>query len=162
MNLDSSAFVAEPELLEKLWKHAVCLECPNGRTLFNQGDEPTGLFLLLSGEAMMILENEVGAPLLRTSMEPGAILGLPALVSDKPYSMTAIAKKGARVGHVTREDFSLMMLSEPTLALMIVRVLAAEVRSTRTTLSEYPSSLHRGRTTRRKTTTRSERTRTAD
>jgi CRP-like cAMP-binding protein len=135
MKLDPSAFVAEPELLETLWRHAVPLNCAEDRKLFSQGDDPTGLFILRSGEVVMILENSVGVPLMLTPMVPGSVLGLPALVSDEPYSMTAMAQGGARVGFVNREEFSSLMLSEPQLALMIVRILAAEVRTTRAAMS---------------------------
>jgi CRP-like cAMP-binding protein len=136
MNLDPSAFVAEPELLETLWKHSIALNCAEGRKLFSQGDDPTGLFLLILGQATMILEDERGTPLMLTPMAPGSLLGLPAMVSEMPYSMTAMAGKGAKVGFITRDEFSSLMLSEPLLALMIVRVLAAEVRTTRVAFSE--------------------------
>jgi len=135
MNFDPSAFVAESELIETLWKHAVALNCSEGRKLFSQGDEPSGLFILLIGEVTMILEDDRGTPLILTPMEPGSVLGLPALVSEKPYSMTAVAKRGAKVGFINRDTFSSLMLSEPLLALMIVRVLAAEVRTTRVAIS---------------------------
>ncbi len=143
MDLDVSAFVVEPELFAKLRPHAVHLECPEARRLFGQGENPSGLYLLFSGEATMILENEYGAPLIVTSIAPGSILGLPALVSDKPYSLTAIAKRGARVGHVACETFYSLLQSEPMLALMVVRVLASEVRSSRVAISEFKTSFCR-------------------
>jgi CRP-like cAMP-binding protein len=145
MNLDPSAFVAEPELLETLWKHAIPLNCAEGRKLFSQGDDPSGLFILRNGEVTMILENDLGVPLILTPMAAGSILGLPALVGEKPYSMTAMAKRGAKVGLVTRNEFSSLMLSEPLLALMIVRVLAAEVRTTRVAISKCPTATRRRR-----------------
>jgi CRP-like cAMP-binding protein len=85
----------------------------------------------------------------------GALLGLPALVGDKPYSLTAVACAGARVGFVTPDTFSSLMLSEPLLAMMILQVLAAEVRSTRAALSESETTPHRGRALRRKRRTSS-------
>jgi CRP-like cAMP-binding protein len=150
MFLDSSAFVAGPELISVLWKHAVSLECAEDLELFRQGDDPCGLYFLHSGEATMVMENESGDQVVSALMEPGSILGLPALVSDKPYSMGAVAKLGAIVGFVTRDDFSILMLSEPALAMMILRVLAAEVRSSRVVLSEWRAAPRRGRGMRRK------------
>jgi CRP-like cAMP-binding protein len=152
MNLDPSAFVAEPQLLETLWRHAIPLNCAEGRQLFAQGDDPTGLFILGDGDVVMVLENVLGVPIMLTPMTPGSLLGLPALVSDEPYSMTALAKRDARVGFVSRNDFSSLMLSEPLLALMIVRVLAAEVRTARVAMSaaiSEPSTVHRRRRTRK-------------
>jgi len=150
MFLDSSAFVAEPDLIRVLRQHAMPLDCAEDFKLFCQGDDPFGLFILLSGDATMILENDGGDPVISVPMAPGSILGLPALVSHKPYSMTAVAKKGAVIGFVTRDDFSTLMLTEPLLAVMILRVLAAEVRSTRVAMSECRPSPHRGRALRRK------------
>lgn len=59
--------------------------------------------------------------------------------------MTAVAKSGATVGFLTRDDFSALMSAEPSLAFMILQVLAAEVRSTRVALSGSHASPHRGR-----------------
>ena len=133
---DPTAFVAEPDLIRALSRHAIPLDCSEGRKLFRQGDDPSGLFVLHTGDATMFLENDGGARVASVPMPPGSILGLPALVSDKPYSMSAVAKKGATVGFVNRNDFSALMLTEPLLALMIVRVLAAEIRETKAAISE--------------------------
>jgi CRP-like cAMP-binding protein len=162
MFLDSSAFVAGPELISVLWKHAVLLECAEDLELFRQGDDPCGLYFLHSGEATMMMQNEDGIQVARALMDPGSILGLPALVSDKPYSMGAVAKKGATVGFVTREDFSILMLSEPALAMMILRVLAAEVSSSREALSEWRTAPRRGRGLRRKRSMAGSRSQTAN
>jgi CRP-like cAMP-binding protein len=87
----------------------------------------------------MVLESDGGVPVAKIPMRPGSILGLPALVSDKPHSMSVVAKKGATVGFVNRNDFSALMLTEPLLALMMVRVLAAEVCDTRVAISGVPN-----------------------
>src|SRR5258708_5306218 len=113
MFLDPSAFVAGPDLIRALWHDAISLHCAEDRELFRQGDDPSGLFLLHSGDATMMLENDGGVQVARFRMAPVSILGLPALVSDKPYSMSAVAKRGAMVGFVNRNDFSALMLTEP-------------------------------------------------
>jgi CRP-like cAMP-binding protein len=51
--------------------------------------------------------------------------------------MTATAYKSAELGFVTREDFSSLMLSDPTIAVRVLRVLAAEVRTARHAISEF-------------------------
>jgi CRP-like cAMP-binding protein len=150
MFLDPSAFVAGPDLLRALWQRAVSLDCSTDRELFRQGHKPSGLFILNCGDATMTLENDGGVQVASVPMAPGSILGLPALVSDKPYSMTAVANSGATVGFVTRDDFSALMFTEPSLAFMILRVLAAEVRSIRVALSGSQASPHRGRALKRK------------
>jgi CRP-like cAMP-binding protein len=162
MFLDSSAFVAGPALIAVLWKHAISLDCAEDLELFRQGADPSGLFFLHSGEATMVMENEFGDHVARALMEPGSILGLPALVSDKPYSMGAVAKRGSTVGFVSRDDFSSLMLTEPALAMMILRVLAAEVRGSRVALTEWRTAPRRGRGMRRKRAMAGSRSQTAN
>jgi hypothetical protein len=43
---------------------------------------------------------------------------------------------GAVVSFVSKDDFSRMMLTEPQISVMILRVLAAEVRTARMALSD--------------------------
>ncbi len=50
MFLDPSGFVAEPDLIRALSQHAIPLDCSEGRKLFRQGDDPSGLFVLDSGD----------------------------------------------------------------------------------------------------------------
>jgi hypothetical protein len=40
-------------------------------------------------------------------------MGLPAIIGDRPYSLTAVAHAHAEVSFVTRDVFSRLMLSEP-------------------------------------------------
>jgi CRP-like cAMP-binding protein len=63
------------------------------------------------------------------------LLGLPGLIGDEPYTLTAIARDGARLSYVPRDEFNSLMQSNPHLSLKILEVLAAEVRSARRALS---------------------------
>ncbi len=144
MKFDSSAFVAEAELFQVIWKHAIQIGCASDRELFHQGDEPIGLFLVKSGDAIMILEDDRGAEVAQFPMMPGALLGLPASISNRPYSMTAIAKQGAEVGFVSRREFSALMTADPSVAMMVLHVLAAEVRSARLGIVESSAGAHGG------------------
>jgi len=144
MKFDSSAFVAEAELFQVICKNAAQVDCSSDRELFHQGSIPIGLFLLQSGDAVMILEDDRGAEVAQFPMVPGALLGLPATISNRPYSMTAIAKQGAEVGFVSRDDFASLMSADPTVALMVLRVLAAEVRSARLGIVDSAAASHDG------------------
>jgi CRP-like cAMP-binding protein len=150
MNFDSSAFLAEPYLIRSLRQRAFPIDCREDRELFRQGDDPTGLFILNGGEATMFLEDANGVPVAIVPLVPGALLGLPALIGGKPYSMTAVARAGAQVGFVTSNTFSAITLADPLLSLMILRVMAAELRSARIAISGTRSRSHRSRTLRRK------------
>jgi CRP-like cAMP-binding protein len=53
------------------------------------------------------------------------------VIGNQGYSLSAYARKGAKIRFVGREEFSRLMLTEPTMAMLILRVLAAEVRTAR-------------------------------
>lgn len=135
MKLDSTAFVADEALLASLRDRATLVDCSQDRTLFRQGQEPFGLFILHSGEAVMRIETPSGEEVVLMRATPGSLLGLPGLIGNKAYSMSAHANKGAVVSFVSREEFSKLMLGEPSLALSILRVLAAEVRTARVAMA---------------------------
>lgn len=136
VNFDSSAFVAERELIEALEKRAALLTCAEDRVLFTQGQAPNGLFMLRSGKATLTMESPTGSTIMCVTAFAGSLLGLPALIGNEPYTLTAKAFKGAELGFVTREDFSSLMLTDPSLAIKVLRVLAAEVRTARHAISE--------------------------
>jgi CRP-like cAMP-binding protein len=67
---------------------------------------------------------------------PGSVLGLPGIVSNEPYTLTAMARGGSEVRFVTRSDFEDLLQAEPSLKFKVLQVLAAEVRSARQAMSE--------------------------
>jgi CRP/FNR family transcriptional regulator len=137
VHFDSSAFIAEQELIDALAKRSASITCAEDRVLFKQGESPAGLFLLRRGRASLTMQSATGALIMSVLTTPGSLLGLPALVGNEPYTLTATALKGAELGYITREDFSGLMLSEPAIAMKVLRVLAAEVRTARHAISEF-------------------------
>jgi CRP-like cAMP-binding protein len=137
MNFDSSSFIAEKELIEALEKRSSTVVCSEPRCLFVQGGKPAGLYILRKGSASLTMESPTGGNLMSITLNPGSLLGLPALIGNEPYTMTALAEKDAELGFVTREDFNSLMLTDPSLAVRVLRVLAAEVRTARHAISEF-------------------------
>lgn len=137
VGFDSSSFIAEKELIEALEKRASTIACSEQTRLFTQGADPKGLYLLRKGKASLTMESPTGGNLMSVTLHPGSLLGLPALIGNEPYTLTATAEAGAELGFITREDFNSLMVTDPTLAVRVLRVLAAEVRSARHAISEF-------------------------
>jgi CRP-like cAMP-binding protein len=137
VNFDSSSFIAEKELIEALEKRSSTVVCEEERKLFTQGGNPSGLYLLRKGTATLSMESPTGGILMSITLFPGSLLGLPALIGNEPYTLTATAQSGAEFGFVSREDFNSLMLTDPSLAVRVLRVLAAEVRTARHAISEF-------------------------
>ena len=136
MKLDSAAFVADQELINALKKRSTPIDCEQDCVLFSQGDVPTGLYILHSGEVRLTMKSPLGDQVLSMAAAPGSLLGLPGLVGNQAYTLSAYARMGAEISYVSKDDFSRMMLTEPQVSVMILRVLAAEVRTARMALSD--------------------------
>jgi CRP-like cAMP-binding protein len=134
VQLDPTAFLADPELIRALSEHATPIVCETDRILFQQDDPAVGLYILQEGEATLNMTSIQGQPILSVKARDGSLLGLPGLISNQPYSLTAIAHAGARVSFLARAEFTALMESNPPLAFKILQVLAAEVRSARSAL----------------------------
>jgi CRP-like cAMP-binding protein len=133
-HLDPSAFVADQKLIDALEKHSTSIPCNEDRVLFRQGEPSTGLFILHTGEATLSMHSELDQPILSFQAAAGSLLGLPGLIGNQPYSLTAVAHSGARVSFMPRAEFTAFMHAEPEAALKILQVLAAEVSSARRAL----------------------------
>ena len=136
MKMDAAAFVADQELVEALRKHSEPVLCDEDRVLFKQGDTPTGLYIFHHGDVRLVMHSQLGDELINMPALEGSLLGLPGLIGGSPYSLSAFARKGSEVGFVGREEFAGIMLSQPPIAVGILRVLAAEVRTARMALVE--------------------------
>jgi CRP-like cAMP-binding protein len=135
MKLDPSAFVASPELLQALEERATAISCDGDRILFRQGDIPTGLYILGEGEITLTMTSPTGEQVLSFKAHAGSLLGLPGLISDEPYTLSAIARKSAQLRFISRDEITDLMQTDPRLALKMLEVLAAEVQSARHALS---------------------------
>ena len=135
MKLDPSAFVAAPELIQALEKHSAKVSCNEDRVLFHQGELPIGLYILNAGDTTLTMTSPKGNQVMQIKAGAGSVLGLPGLIGNQPYTLTATARVGAQFSFVSRDDFTSLMQTDAQMALKILEVLAAEVRSARYALS---------------------------
>lgn len=136
MQLDPSAFLADPELIRALEKRATPIACDEDRVLFRQGDPSIGLYILLKGEATISMNPGNDGAIFSCKAAAGSLLGLPGLIAKQPYSLSAHACRGAEVSFVAASDFDFLMQSDHSLLLKVLQVLAAEVRSARLAITQ--------------------------
>jgi CRP-like cAMP-binding protein len=137
MKQDASAFLANPELIATLQKRSIPLSLGPERILFRQGELPTGIFIVTKGAAILTMQSGKLIAM-RARAEAGSILGLPGVLGDAPYSLTARALEGAEVDFLPKEEFHCLLRVEPLLSLKVLPVLAAEVRVARQALAGFP------------------------
>jgi CRP-like cAMP-binding protein len=134
MSQISSSFVADPELFQVLEERAQVIALGPDRVLFRQGDPPAGVYILRKGTATLTSQTD-GEYLIDVKVGAGSLLGVPAVVGGKLYSLTAEAAPDAEIGVVTCDDFLHLLHNEPLLAFRLLQVLAAEVRFARESLA---------------------------
>jgi CRP/FNR family transcriptional regulator len=129
LDVDSSTFVADPHLLTALEPHAVPVACERERVLFRQGETPAMLFILHQGRATLTMHSPGGERVFTVPVAAGSLLGLPGLIGNQPYTLSATAHAGAQVSSVARHDVMALMRSDPAISLNVLKVLSAEVRT---------------------------------
>lgn len=129
--LDPKAFVGDAELIRLLEEHSLPAPCETDGALFRQGDPSVGLYIFHRGLVTLSMISDSGQSLFAVQALPGSMLGLPGVISNEPYSLTATARAGTQVSFVNRDTFTWLMLSRPDISARILQVLAAEVRSAR-------------------------------
>jgi len=121
----SKAFECPGHLCDELIRIGEPGVAAPGTILFRQGKAAKGVFLLLDGRVAFSAGDD---PVRITRIaEKGSLLGLPATVRNKPYSLTAEAVTHVRVCRVPATRFRKMLGENPQLGLFVIRMLAEEI-----------------------------------
>lgn len=100
--------------------------------LFVQGDSASGVYVVCSGKVRLFIRNPITAEVtFDRIVEPGSLLGLPAVFGDKPYSMSAEMVQEGEVGFISRERFLESMQKDGRLCMRCLQLLSEEVRVAR-------------------------------
>ena len=111
-----SAHGATPELMATLYQASTKTDCTRDEVLFRQGDSPENVYLVLTGEVRLTMPVSSKSAL-SFHATVGSLVGLPAAFSNEPYSLTAVAKKGARLARISRQVFTAILAANPVFSL---------------------------------------------
>jgi CRP-like cAMP-binding protein len=73
--------------------------------IFNEGDEPDGLYIINTGQVRIFHPNPGGEPQEVAILSNNDFFGEMALISDKPRSASAVATKDTVAFMLTKKDF---------------------------------------------------------
>ena len=122
-----------------------------GATLFGEGRQSRGIFVLCDGRAKLSISSENGKRLMLRVAGPGEVLGLSSALSGKPYEVTVETIDASQVVFVKRKDLLRFLRDHREACLQVVHLLSGDLH----TAYERVRSLGLSRTRR----TRSQRTR---
>ncbi|KAB2873493.1 MAG: Crp/Fnr family transcriptional regulator [Bauldia sp.] len=101
---------------------------PN-QTLFEQGDESDGLYLIVSGIVRIFLQADDTREATINLLEDGEIIGEMALLDGLPRSAGAAALTDVKLIFIPREPFLELLDSSPKLARQIILMLCERLRA---------------------------------
>ena len=110
-------------LIDLLPSDATLTQVLPGHVIFSQGDRGEAMYVVLEGEAQILLDGKVVE-----TVRGGGILGEMALIDAGPRSATAIAKTRCVLVPIDEGRFSDLVGRRPEFALELLRVLAHRLR----------------------------------
>lgn len=102
---------------------------PRGATLFSEGRQPRGIFVLCDGRAKLSICSENGKRLMLRIAGPGEVLGLSSCLSGKPYELTAESLDASQVVFVRRKDLLKFLRDHREACLQVVHLLSADLHT---------------------------------
>jgi CRP-like cAMP-binding protein len=96
-----------------------------GEIIFRKGQPSRGVFLIVSGRVVLLTDD---APIQITRIgQPGSLVGVPATINNRPYSLTAEAVEKTDLMHIGIAEFKHLLKSNSTLCYSIVSMLSQEI-----------------------------------
>ena len=103
--------------------------------VFQEGDQPTGVYVVRKGSVRMTVRAGEKEVVVRVA-EPGAVIGLPAVLGNQPYSLTARTVDESELGFVPGPSVVEAIRSNTELGLQVLRLLSEEVRAARRAMAD--------------------------
>jgi CRP/FNR family transcriptional regulator, cyclic AMP receptor protein len=114
--------------LELLQSLGVSTACPKGTILFAEGQSPRRLFVLCVGYVKLSVTSETGTRFCLGIAEPGAVLGLSAVISGKPHELTAEAAQPCQLRIIHGDRLVGLLRSDAALSQAAVQCLSDDVQ----------------------------------
>ena len=102
---------------------------PAGRTLFYEGEDPRGVYLIHSGTIDLVFSAKDGRAKALRVARGGQIIGLSSVFSRRTHDYTATVRSTCEVGFVDAATFRRLLDSSPTIWFSVLRLLSEDVSS---------------------------------
>ena len=110
---------------------------PKGATLFVEGQQPRGVYVLCAGRAKLTTSSPEGKTVIARLAEPGEVLGLSATISGEPYQLTAETIEPCQADFVRRDDFLRYLREQPEVCLRVIEMLSEILRAAHTQIRSF-------------------------
>jgi CRP-like cAMP-binding protein len=111
----------------------------SGEVLFRQGDDSDAAYLILEGQAEVMINTPAG-PIKVAVLGPNSLVGEMGVITGSPRSATILAKAGVTALRVPKEVFLGMLAEFPQMSLAVMRDLAKRLEATNARLAAAQSA----------------------
>ncbi len=118
----------EPAKLKLMCFASQRMTFKSGQTLCGQGDAGDSAFIILEGEADVVIEND--GPLVVAQFGKNDIIGEIAILCDVPRTASVIATTELTALEITKDLFFRMVTDFPEMGVEVMRVLAHRLEHT--------------------------------
>ncbi len=125
----AAPFVAPFPVCKQLEREGAICDVEPGSFLFTRGEASKGVFVVLEGR-VALSAGEDPTRIVRIAKR-GSLLGLPATVSGKRYSLTAEVVAQSQLAFLSPARFKELLHGNPALVLIVVQMLAEEMSAVR-------------------------------
>jgi CRP/FNR family transcriptional regulator, cyclic AMP receptor protein len=122
-------YTAPADLHAALEQRCKRVRKPRSTVLFRRGERAFGMFLILRGAVSLDFGVDCSVGLANT-YGPGALVGLPATLTGRGYSMTATVTDDAELGFLTAHAVESLLREQPELCQQLLTILSAKIAHT--------------------------------
>jgi CRP/FNR family cyclic AMP-dependent transcriptional regulator len=97
---------------------------PKGAMLFIEGQLARGVFVLCSGKVKLSTTSREGKTIITKISEPGDVLGLNAVISNRPYEVTAEMMEPGQANFIPKDSLTLMLKDFPEASMRVAQQLS--------------------------------------
>lgn len=130
----------EPSRLKLLAFTSERVHFEAGQKFFSQGDEADAAYLILEGEAVVLLEGPQG-PVRLALLGADALVGEMGILADQPRSATVTAETAATALRIDRGVFLELLAQFPRIGIAVMRELALRLEQTNQQLARSTSGV---------------------
>src|SRR5947209_19603850 len=97
---------------------------PKGAMLFIEGQQPRGVFVLCTGKVKLSTSSREGKTIITKISDSGDVLGLNAVVSNRPYEVTVEMMEPGQANFVPRDSLNHLIKDFPEVSARIAQQLS--------------------------------------
>jgi CRP/FNR family transcriptional regulator, cyclic AMP receptor protein len=97
---------------------------PKGAMLFIEGQQPRGVFVLCTGKVKLSTSSREGKTIITKISDSGDVLGLNAVVSSRPYEVTAEMMEPGQANFIPRDSLLHFLRDFPEVAVKVAQQLS--------------------------------------